>query len=255
MKKIKTILILVLYHSVFKYFVRLAGVQRTFSLINKCLPLLKKFSSQKIAVIKRNINIVFEGKYNNEDLDHIVTKILTNNLKNHVAQLQINHLSRQDCISLATFHGVENLYEVLSSEKGAILTFHHSGSQDLALNCLGAFLDKQVHLYAYSEFAPLLPRCNSLFIRKHGNLHTRSFLIVNQRSVKQLMKSIMSKNIVAIAFDGIHTKKFIEAQFKGYTMKVSEGLFKLSTRMDTPILPFFSNFNEGIEVTAQTIGS
>jgi KDO2-lipid IV(A) lauroyltransferase len=188
--------------------------------------------------IKDELKLLFGKRFDKEEIEYITKMSFKNYYERQIETIFFGAMNKHRINSIMTVEGIENLDSALSKGKGVILLLSHFGSFLLPLPFLG-------HM-GYNVNQIVGKQINSSFIaerlwvwrKKEADRLPVNFIQVD-RFLRPLYKALKDNEIIAIAFDGRDSTKWVTTKFFERKALFSPGPFELARKTGATIIPTF----------------
>lgn len=196
------------------------------------------FASKRKVGTEKELNMLFGSRFNKEKIKNITKRSFENYYRRQIETAFFGSLDKGFLDKIIVAEGLENLDLALSKGKGVILLLSHFGSFLLPLPFLGyrgykvnQVTGRQINTSLFAERLWLWRKSDA------QSLPVR-FLQVD-RFLRPIYRALKNNEIVAIAFDGRDSSKWIAVDFFGRRALFSSGPFELARKTSATIVPTF----------------
>lgn len=200
--------------------------------------LLYRLRGHRRQEVRRELAVRLGNRLGNAAIDALTRKSFINYYQRHAETIFFGALDRKRVDSLVQALGVEHIDQALADGKGVIVLLSHFGSFLLPLPFLG-FRGYRVNQIAGQQIhTSLVNERIWRWRKKEADRLPISFIQVD-RFLRPIYRALRQNEVVAIAFDGRSSRKWVEVPFFEGRERFSPGPFEMARRTGATIIPTF----------------
>jgi len=187
---------------------------------------------------EKELSLLFGKRLDTKTVRYITKRSFEDYYTRHVESVFLGVIDKSRLDKIIYVEGLENLNLALSKGNGVILLLSHFGSFLLPLPFLGysgykvnQVAGKQLHTSIIAERVWLW--------RKNEAEKLPVTFIQADKLLRPVYQSLRNNEIVAIAFDGRDSSKWLDINFLERKVRFSPGPFELAKRTGASIVPTF----------------
>lgn len=187
---------------------------------------------------KEELELLFGKKYNIQLLNYITKRSIEHYYIRNIETFFFGVLNKKRIQKLIYVEGLNNIEDALSEGRGIILLLSHFGSFLLPLPYLGYLGYKVNQITGKQLHKSLFEERIWLWRKKEAEKLPVKFLQV-EKFLRPIYDVLKNNEIVAIAFDGRDSSKWVATNFFQRKALFSTGPFELARRTGSIIIPTF----------------
>lgn len=212
---------------------------RVISNIGKiCGDIIYSFNKKKRKETEKELNLLLGNEFSNEKIKDITKRSFENYYRRQIETAFFGSLDKRVLDKVMAAEGLENLDLALSKGKGVILLLSHFGSFLLPLPFLGYKGYKINQVTGRQRHLSLIAERLWLWRKSEAERLPVNFIQVG-KFLRPIYKALNDNEIVAIAFDGRDSSKFVAVDFFRRRALFSSGPFELARKTGATIVPTF----------------
>ena len=188
--------------------------------------------------MKDELKLLFGDRFDEEKIGHITQMSFKNYYERQIETIFFGAMNKKRIERLMAVEGIENLDSALSKGKGVIILLSHFGSFLLPLPFLGHMGYKVNQVVGKQIHGSIIAERLWVWRKREADRLPVNFLQAD-KFLRPLYKALKDNEIIAIAFDGRDSTKWVTTNFFERKALFSPGPFELAKRTGATIIPTF----------------